>query len=133
MDARSQESGYFLKGREVGLDELEEGFGKEKGGGEEIFICFVSFLLFLFWWLGEIYKELKVDVSVKEGGFLTFVSWASADNPSSCWVCLGLSTGHGRFIPNFPPIPISQASLVLLKLHYETQSIHSVKVSTRES
>lgn len=29
MDARSQESGYFLKGREVGLDEIEDGFGKE--------------------------------------------------------------------------------------------------------
>lgn len=29
MEARSQDSGYFLKGREVGLDELEEDFGKE--------------------------------------------------------------------------------------------------------
>lgn len=29
VEARSQESGYALKGREVGLDELEEDFRKE--------------------------------------------------------------------------------------------------------
>lgn len=51
IQAKSQESGHSLKGREEALAKLEEDFGKRRRKGEEeIFIVLVLFLLFFRGW-----------------------------------------------------------------------------------
>lgn len=107
MHARSPESGCFAKNREVGLADLEEDWGRSRGGKSFSFALFY-FCCFSFCGWEELTKELKINVSAKEGRFLSPATWASADNPGRYRICLGLSIGHRSFAPNRPPTPISR-------------------------